>query len=58
MRMGVEQRLWRGAAYCLAHLGLLSLLSYRIQDHQPRSGQTQNGWGGPPPSIINYKNVL
>ena len=32
------QRPWRGAAYWLAFHGLLSLLSYRAQDHQPRSG--------------------
>ena len=30
------QRQWRGAAYWLAHHDLLSLLSYKTQDHQPR----------------------
>jgi hypothetical protein len=38
------QRLWRGAAYWLAPCGLLSLLSYSIQDHQPvTDGPTFNG---------------
>ena len=34
------QRPWRGAAYWLAPRGLLSLLSSRIQDHQPRDDTT------------------
>jgi hypothetical protein len=49
------QRPWRGAAYRLVSPGLLSLLSYRTQDHQPRDGTTHNGLG-PPPSIINSGN--
>jgi hypothetical protein len=32
------QRPWRDAAYWLASPGLLSLLSYRTQDSQPRDG--------------------
>jgi hypothetical protein len=32
------QRPWRGAAYWLAPCGLLSLLSNRTQNHQPRGG--------------------
>jgi len=32
-----------GAAYWLAYHGLLSLLSYRTQHHQPRDGTTHNG---------------
>ena len=35
-RQELKQRPWRGAAYWLAPHGLLSLLSYRPQDHQPR----------------------
>jgi hypothetical protein len=30
------QRLWRDVTYWLASPGLLSLLSYRIQDYQPK----------------------
>jgi hypothetical protein len=37
-----------GAAYWLALHGLLSLLSYRTQDHQPRDGTTHSGLGPPP----------
>ena len=33
----------KNATYWLASLGLLSLLSYRIQDYQPRDGTTHNG---------------
>ena len=51
------QRLWRGAAYLLAPHGLLSLLSYRTQDHQA-SDTTHNGLDPPPSSITNYENGL
>jgi hypothetical protein len=37
------QRPWRGVTYWLASPGLPSLLSYRIQDYQPRNGTTHNG---------------
>jgi hypothetical protein len=37
------QRPWRGATYWLVPHGLLSLLSYRTQDHQPRGGTTHDG---------------
>ena len=37
------QRPWRGVTYCLASPGLLSLLSYRTQDYQPRDGPTHKG---------------
>jgi hypothetical protein len=37
------QRLWRNVPYWLASPGLLSLLSYRIQDFQPRDGTTHKG---------------
>ena len=46
------QRPWRSAAYCLAPHGLLSLLSYRTQDHQPRDGTTHSGLGLPHQSLI------
>jgi hypothetical protein len=37
------QRPWRDATYWLASPSLLSLLSYRTQDYQPRDGSTHNG---------------
>ena len=37
------QRPWRDVSYWLASSGLLSLLSYRTQEHQPRDGTTYNG---------------
>jgi hypothetical protein len=37
------QRPWRDAHYWLASPGLLSLLSYRTQDYQPRDGPTHKG---------------
>ena len=43
---GRNLRPWRphrSAAYCLATYGLLSLFSYRTQDHQLRHGTTQIG---------------
>jgi hypothetical protein len=52
MRQELMQRPWRGAAYSLALHGLLSLLSYRLLDHQSRDGITHNGLG-PPLSITN-----
>jgi hypothetical protein len=42
-RQELMQRPWRDAVYWLAFPGLLSLLSYRTQDHQPRDGTTHNG---------------
>jgi hypothetical protein len=41
------QRPWRDVPYWLASPGLLSLLSYRTQDYQPRDGTTHNGLGPP-----------
>ena len=38
-RQELMQRPWRGAAYWLASHGLLSMLSYKTQDHQPRGWQ-------------------
>jgi hypothetical protein len=37
------QKPWRDVTYWLASPGLLSLLSYRTQDYQPRDGPTYNG---------------
>jgi hypothetical protein len=51
-----------GRSWCRGHgdvllngllLSLLSLLSYRTQDHQPGNGPTQNGLTPPPMSLIN-----
>jgi len=46
------QRPWRDVTYWLAPPGLLSLLSYRTQDHQPRNGTTHNGLG--PPTLYHW----
>ena len=46
------QRPQRGTVYWLAPHALLNLLSYRIQDHQPRDGPTHDELG-PLPSITN-----
>jgi hypothetical protein len=46
------EALEENTAYWLAPHGLLSLLSYGTQDHQPRDGTTR-GELGPPPSISN-----
>jgi hypothetical protein len=51
-RQKLMQRPWRDAAYWLAPCGLLSLLSYRTQDYQPRDGTTHNGLGLGPPHLI------
>ena len=45
-------RPWRDVPYWLASPGLLNLLSYRTQYHQPRDGTTHNGLG-PFPLITN-----
>jgi hypothetical protein len=37
------QRPWKDVLYWLASPGLLSLLSYRTQDYQPRDGTTHKG---------------
>ena len=37
------QRPWRDVTYWHASPGLLSLLSFKTQDHQPRDGPTLNG---------------
>lgn len=45
-RQELMLRPWRGDAYWFASHGLLSLLSYRSQIHQPKNGTTS-------PSITN-----
>jgi hypothetical protein len=50
LEAGADAEAMEGAAYCLTPHGLLSLLSYRTQDHQPRHGATYNGLG-PLPSV-------
>jgi hypothetical protein len=55
-RQELMQWPWRGAAYWLASPGLLSLLSHRTQDYEPRDGTTHNG---PSPHLItNRENAL
>jgi len=44
-RQELMQKPWKGAAYWLVHHGLLSLLCYRTQDHQPRDGTTHRELG-------------
>jgi hypothetical protein len=51
------QRPWRDAAYWPAPLGLLSLLFYRTQNHQPWDDTTHHGQG-PPLWISNWENAL
>ena len=51
------QKPWRGAAYCLAPHDLLSLFSYRIQDHQPRGDTIYHGLD-PSRLITNLINAL
>jgi hypothetical protein len=48
LKAGADAEAMEGAAYCLAFPDLLSLLSYRTQDYQPRDGTTNNGLGPPP----------
>jgi len=46
------QRPWVNATYWITSHALLSLLSYHIQDHQPRDGATTMGWTLPHQSVI------
>ena len=52
LEAGADGNPWRGEAYCLATLGWLSLLPYRIPNLQPRNGTTHKMLG-PPSSITN-----
>jgi hypothetical protein len=51
------QRPWRNVASWLVPHDLLSLVSYRIQNHQLRDGTTHNGLD-PPTLITDYENLL
>ena len=42
-KQALMQRPWRDVSYWLASPDLLSLLSYRTQDYQPRDGTTHKG---------------
>jgi hypothetical protein len=53
-RQELTQKLYRGAAYWVAPYSLLSLLSYRAQDIQPRHA-TAHSVLSPLPSITNWK---
>jgi hypothetical protein len=46
-RQELMQRPWKHAAYRLTPHGLLSLLSHRTQDHQPKGHTTHSGLGPP-----------
>ena len=43
LEAGADAEAIKGATYWFASHGLLSLLSYRTQDHQPTNGITNNG---------------
>jgi hypothetical protein len=49
---GADAEAMEEGCYWLASPGLLSLLSYRTQDYQPRDGTTHNG-PSPTPLITN-----
>jgi hypothetical protein len=51
-RQEMMQRPQKFAAYWLAPHGLLSLLSYRTQNHQPRVGTTHSGLSSPHQSVV------
>jgi hypothetical protein len=51
-RQELMQRPWRNAAYWLTPHRLLSLLSQRTQDHQPRVVLLIMGWALPHQSLI------
>jgi hypothetical protein len=50
LETGADAEAMEDAAYWLASPSLLSLLSYRSRDYQPRDGTTHNGLG--PPYLI------
>jgi len=57
-KAGADAEAIEDAAYWPAPHGLLSLLSYRIQDHQPRDGTTYNGLGPPTSYRLAYRLIL
>jgi hypothetical protein len=46
LEAAVDAEAMEGAAYWLASPGLLSLIFYRTQDHQPRDGTNHPEWAG------------
>jgi hypothetical protein len=44
LEAGAATEAMKDAAYWLAHNGLLSFLSYRMQDHHPKDDTTHNGF--------------
>jgi hypothetical protein len=57
LESGADAKAMEGAVYWFAPHGLLSLLSYRVQDHQPRDGTTHSGMSTPS-STTNKGNAL
>ena len=47
-RQDLMQRPWRETVYWVVAPGLLSMLSYGMQDHQPRK-EVHSPWTGPSP---------
>jgi hypothetical protein len=52
LQAGADAEAMEGTVDWLAHHGLLGLLSYYIQDHQPRNGNTHDGLSPPHQSLI------
>lgn len=57
-RQELKKRPWRNRAYWLAPKGLLSLLSYRTQDHLPGVGGTTNNALDYASSILNPQSSI
>jgi hypothetical protein len=57
-RKGLMQRQWRGASYWLTPHGLLILLAYRMQDHQPKDGTTHHSLALCHQLLSNYSGLL
>jgi hypothetical protein len=57
IQAGQEPRATKGCCLLAAPPGLLSLLSYRNQDHQLRDGSTHSGLGPPPHQLLSKKMV-
>ena len=57
LEVGTDAEAMRGTAFWLAPYGLLSLLSYRTQDHMPRDGTIHSVLYSPP-SITKYENTV
>jgi len=57
-RQELMQKPWSSVAYWLTFHGLLSLLSYTIQNHQPGIVPPTIGLGPSPPLIINNNKIM